>query len=74
MSRSKKKPYYKDNGMSTHEYWRPIRREWKQKLNQNYYKDDFQLRVPKSIIDDYDYCDFILLPHNEEEAKKGSRK
>ena len=61
MSRSKRKPYVKDKGMSTHEYWSRIRHEWKQQLNQNYYKDDFDLRKPKQIINDYDYCDYWWL-------------
>jgi len=76
MSRSKRKPYYKDCGMTTHEYWSPIRREWKQKLNQNYYQDDFELRNPRVIQDDYDYCDFIIGPDwlTGEQSKKASRK
>jgi len=76
MSRSRRKPYYKDCGMTTHEYWSTIRHEWKQKLNQNYYKDDFYLRNPKSIHDDYNYCDFIVSPDwlDEECLKKASRK
>lgn len=60
MSRSKKKPYYKDHGLTTHEYWSVIRHEWKQKLNENYYKDDFYLRNPKSMINDWDYSDYCF--------------
>lgn len=76
MSRSKRKPYVKDHNMSTKEYWSSIRREWKQKLNQNYYKDDFYLRNPKEIVGDYDYCDFLFIPEymSEEVKKKLSRK
>lgn len=74
MSRSTRKPYYKDHALTTHEYWRPIRREWKQKLNKNYFDDNFYLRNPKSIINDYDYCDFIIMPYTEEGIKKASRK
>ena len=47
MSRSRKKPYYKDRGLTTHEYWSVIRHEWKQKTNENYYQDDFYLRNPR---------------------------
>ena len=58
MSRSRKKPIYKDKGMSVHQYWSTIRHEWKQITNKNYDNDDFYLRDPKSIINDYDYCDY----------------
>lgn len=72
MSRSRKKPYYKDNCLSTHEYWSVIRHEWKQKLNEEFKMntpfglywetfdtdDKFELRNPKEIINDYDYCDY----------------
>ena len=39
MSRSRKKPYYKDKGSIKNDYWKIIRHEWKQKINENYYKD-----------------------------------
>lgn len=58
MSRSRKKPYYKDKGFRHDDYWKVIRREWKQDLTANYYKDDFQLRSAKSVINDYDYSDY----------------
>jgi len=89
MSRSRRKPYVKDNGLRTHEYWSIIRREWRQQLKQNYYKDDFDLRKPKEIVNDYDYCDywwFVKLDPtkinrithsviwDEEDVKKHSRK
>ena len=76
MSRSRKKAIYKDSGLSTSEYWRPIRREWKQTLTRVprgievtwwWYDWDvwcllnsIEFRNPKSIIDDYDYCDYII--------------
>lgn len=60
MSRSTKKPIYKDRGLSTHEYWSVIRHEWKQKINENYYKDDFYLRNPKTIRNDWDYSDYTI--------------
>lgn len=90
MSRSRKKPYYKDRGLTTHEYWSVIRHEWKQKTNENYYQDDFYLRNPKSIQNDYDYSDywFYVQAHpnkdgqywahfggwSEDDVKKWSRK
>ena len=60
MSRSRKKPIIKDTCW-TELYWRPIRREWKQKLKSQLYNDDFYLRNPKEIINDYDYCDWWML-------------
>lgn len=90
MSRSTKKPHYKDRGLTTHEYWSPIRHEWKQKINENYYKDDFYLRPAKAIKNDWDYCDysfFVYAPDSdkdencahysgwsEEDKRKWSRK
>jgi hypothetical protein len=90
MSRSRKKPIYKDRSMTTHEYWSAIRHEWKQSLNQNYYKDDFYLRNSKSIRNDWDYSDYKFIidiidtekeenyAHffgwTEDDAKKWSRK
>lgn len=60
MSRSRRKPYYKDKP-DTRWYWRTLRREWKQDLNANYSDPDFQLRSPKEIINDYDYRDWWWL-------------
>jgi hypothetical protein len=70
MSRSRKKPYYKDKGMGTHEYWRMIRREWKQDLTANYYKDDFQLRSAKSIIEDWNYSDYSFFVYVKSDSRK----
>ena len=59
MSRSRRLPFIKDNGnYSSSEYWRTIRREWKQKLKADYCIEGFYLRNPKSIINDWDYCDY----------------
>ena len=62
MSRSYRKPYIKDNGLSTQEYWKPIRRTWKMFLNQNYMDPDINFPSPKSLINDWDYCDYIFTP------------
>lgn len=86
MSRSKRKPYVKDKGISTEEYWRPIRREWKSKLNfknvevtflfEEDYLHDIDLRQPKEIINDYDYCDywFYVEIEKSKDLEKYSRK
>lgn len=71
MSRSKRNPYIKDKGMTTKEYWSKIRREWRQDLNQNYMDPDFHPRHPKSIINDWDYCDWRWDP---KDVVKWSRK
>lgn len=67
MSRSRKKAIVKDNGISTSEYWKPIRRIWKQTINQFYKKERFgywefddSLPNPKSLIDDYNYSDYTF--------------
>ena len=58
MSKSRRLPYYKDKGMSTHDYWSIIRHEWKQDIKQNYCYDDFELRNPKVIVEDWNYSDY----------------
>lgn len=69
MSRSRRRPYRKDKGWRAEEYWRVIRREWKQDLKTNWSNPDFQLRKPQEIINNYDYCDwwyFVELDHENE--------
>lgn len=58
MSRSYRKPYCKDKGLTTREYWKPIRHNWKQHLKQNYLDPDLNFKSPKNIIHDYTYCDY----------------
>lgn len=88
MARSKRRPFKKDQGMTTHEYWSGIRREWKQHLKNNWDDEDLHFRNPKVIHNDYDYCDwwvFIIedsegyLRHSgwgytKEDVAKNSRK
>lgn len=79
MSRSRKKPHFKDKGHMKDLYWKAIRREWKQDLNYKnidvtfLFAEDFlheiQLRKPKEIINDYDYRDwsfYIQLDHEND--------
>jgi len=66
MSRSKRKPYVKDKGLTTREYWKPIRHNWKQHLKQNYLDPDLVFKSPKSIINDYDYCDWKWIVTDDE--------
>ena len=58
MSKSRKKSIYKDRGATTHEYWAPVRHNWKIKLNQNYYNDDLEFKNPKTFMNDYRYSDY----------------
>lgn len=55
MSRSKRLPVIKDKGISTHKYWRTIRRVQKQAIRTG--KD---IPDKRAIINDYDRCDFII--------------
>jgi hypothetical protein len=74
MARSRKKPFVKDKGNS-HEYWRVIRREWKQQLHKNWDDEDLHLRLPQEIVNDYDYSDYRWLIYvSEEHIKHPDRK
>jgi hypothetical protein len=66
MSRSRKKPYVKDKGLTTREYWKPIRHNWKQHLKQNYLDPDLVFESPKSYINDYTYCDWWYIVTDDE--------
>lgn len=66
MSRSTKKPYLKDKGLTTREYWKPIRHNWKQHLKLNYLDPDLIFESPKTYINDYTYCDWCWrVTHDE---------
>lgn len=65
MSKSRKKPIIKDVGFMKRDYWRVVRRVHKQEIRKQKrdfsylgWEDDFVLKNPKSIINDYDYCDW----------------
>lgn len=59
MSRSRKKiGIVKDSKYNR--YWRTIRREWKQKIKNG----DYELRQPREIVNDYDYCDYWFFTEN----------
>ena len=70
MSRSKRKPYYKDNNMSTQEYWQRVRSNWNQQTKKlmrwvddldelDLKSGDYKDRA--SIVCDWDYCDWRML-------------
>ena len=57
MSRSYKKPYIKDRGLT--EYNRIIRSRINQLVRKMKYEDEVELPHPKTIINDYSICDYI---------------
>jgi len=74
MSRSRRKPIIKDGGFGS-EYWRTIRRVWKHQIrkiprnvvswisvddNEIDFLDSVDLPHQRSIVNDYDYCDYIF--------------
>ena len=63
MSRSRKKPIYKDAPRSHKKssvYWRTVRRVINERVRYYYERvDDEVLPDPQEIINDYDYCDWI---------------
>jgi len=64
MSRSRKKPIIKDkprNYKRTSLYWRTIRRAWNNEIKSSkFWDEDFSFTNPKSIYDQYSYCDYIF--------------
>jgi hypothetical protein len=66
MARSRKKAIHKDKGWQKRDYWKTVRRVHKQQIREakSYllyegWNCTFTLKNPKSIINDYDYCDYI---------------
>ena len=87
MSRSKKKPFVKDKGHLKRNYWKIVRSVHKQQLKKDWDDPDFVFKNPKSIINDYDYCDWwfeiyidtriyyhLDFSTTEDDVKKASRK
>jgi len=81
MSRSRKTPIIKDHPRNVkRSYWRKVRRVLKLKVHglneQNL--DDVIIPQPREIIDDYDYCDYIIDYRNkwagDEYTEKITRK
>lgn len=70
MSKSTKIPIVKDVGFMKNFYHRIIRRKINQNLKQIKNIDDVDgvcLPEPKTIIGDYDYCDWIYDMRNEDD-------
>jgi hypothetical protein len=82
MSRSVKKPIYKDGtGDRTRWYWRTVRRsinsDVKKLMRLNDLDEDAIIREPREIVNDYDYIDWVhdaRLGNDVKRLKKLSRK
>ena len=66
MSRSRRKPIIKDNA-NTSDYWKPIRREWKQHLKKNHLNEDLYLRNRREIHNDWNFYDWKSFICDDEE-------
>lgn len=64
MSKSKKLPIYKDGSGSLHKFLRKrIRRVTKMKVKDILSlldKESYDIPNPKTIVNDYDWCDYVL--------------
>lgn len=68
MSRSNKKAIIKDDSSKKELLRRRIRRKQNQETQQSKYlenADEFSLTSDKSIVNDYDYCDYVLDYEND---------
>jgi len=73
MSRSKRKDIIKDrprNKKKSTLYWRPIRRIFKQLKNRVLKEGEVDFKNPISIINDYDYSDYIFRDCGEKFKRK----
>lgn len=61
MSRSTRKPYYKDKGMSKSMYNRIVRHNWNQELRINWDKEDLEFKGPKTMVNDYTFRDYTYV-------------
>jgi hypothetical protein len=85
MSRSIKKPIVKDkprNRKRTSTYWRTVRRSINSKLRTyiNHIGSNIRdieepsLPQPQEVVNDYDYCDWVMRVRGPKEVEKYSRK
>lgn len=73
MSRLRRIPYIKDkprNKKRTHLYWKRIRRVCKNIIKSKLPDDNLIFPNPKSIVNDYDYCDYWYLSQNIQDTRK----
>ena len=83
MSRSRRQPIIKDtprNHKKSALYWRTIRRVTKQKVHILKIDPDVSIPIPKEIVNDYNYCDYVIdfrygkRKKNEKFKEKAKRK
>jgi hypothetical protein len=63
MSRSKRQPIVKDrprNKKKSSLYWRTVRRVVNDNVRKLKYDDEHELPQPQEIVNDYDYCDYVI--------------
>lgn len=65
MSRSRRQPIVKDrprNEKKSSLYWRIVRRVINGKVREIVKNDDDEINLPepKEIVNDYDYCDYVI--------------
>ena len=74
MSRSKRKPNFKDRGLRTEEYWRKVRRHQKNDMRSDKFMEDEEIDHPKQIVNDYDKCDYVCVPDQMFGMSKTNKK
>lgn len=73
MSRSCKKPVIKERPRNIKKstlYWRTIRRHIKNTMKSTSLECFRDLPNPKTIVNDYDYCDYIFRSSNKKHTRK----
>jgi hypothetical protein len=79
MSRSRRQPIIKDrpkNGKKSSAYWRIVRRVINQKVRDfvDEIPENDTLPDPKIIVDDYNYCDYIIDYRDKPDGHKFKEK
>jgi hypothetical protein len=79
MSRSRRQPIIKDrprNEKKSTIYWRTVRRVINDKVRLLKYEPDSDEKIPepKEIVNDYDYCDYVIDYRNGNINNKESYK
>jgi hypothetical protein len=77
MSRSRRQPIIKDrprNEKKSTFYWRTVRRVINDKVRMLKYEPDSDENIPepKEIVNDYDYCDYMIDYRNDDINNKES--
>lgn len=73
MTRSRKQDIVKDRPRNIKKstlYWRRVRRVWKQLKGELLRGEEVDFKSPKSIINDYDYSDYVFRNCGEKFKRK----